>query len=76
LGGTGVGKSKFCSVLLEGEDLGAFVSSSSAEGGETKIITSRTGFALGNSKPIKIFDIPGLCDPELPLKDWMKQINE
>jgi hypothetical protein len=38
-------------------------------GGETKEITFHQGFAFGENsgKRIKVFDLPGLLDPEMPM---------
>ena len=76
-GSAGCGKSTLCNFLLDGKNSGRFKSSKTTAGGETKTISAQSGFALGkaNSKQIKVFDIPGIGDPELPLSEWVTEIK-
>ena len=76
-GGTGVGKSTVCNILLDGEDVGTFKTSEITDGGETKFVTSGVGWALGDRnfrRRVQVFDVPGLADPDLPIEQWVQEI--
>jgi GTP-binding protein EngB required for normal cell division len=78
-GGPGVGKSTLCNFLIDGKNSGLFKSSDTTEGGETKHVTHQEGHALGDSslkKRVKVFDVPGLGDPDLPIDMWVDEIKE
>ena len=78
-GGPGAGKSTVCNFLLDGEDSNTFKASESTAGGETKVVSSKKNWALGDSntgKRVHVFDIPGLADPELPIEKWVEEIRE
>lgn len=77
LGGPGVGKSTVCNFLIDGKDLGRFKASDSADTGVTKVVTSHSNFALGNKDLpyVKVFDVPGLTDPDLPIEDWAQEVR-
>ena len=68
-GGAGVGKSTVCNFLVSGKDEGPFIASKTTEGGETRDISYRDGYALGNKSNgrVKVVDMPGLADPTLPI---------
>ena len=76
-GGPGVGKSTFCNMILDGKDSGRFKSSESTQGGETKKVSSFKGNALADQKnaKVKVFDVPGLTDPDLPIDLWVEEIR-
>jgi ribosome biogenesis GTPase A len=78
LGGAGVGKSTLCNFLLSGKDSGKFKSSKTTDGGETKEVISHGGKALGkaNGKSVKIFDTPGLADPDQPIQQWADEVRK
>ena len=78
-GGAGVGKSTLCNFLLDGKDSQSFISSDTTEGGETQDFKSLTGYALGDKvskKYVKIFDTPGMADPQIPIALWVEKIKE
>lgn len=76
-GSAGCGKSTLCNFLLDGNNSARFKSSKTTAGGETKTISAQIGFALGkaNGRCVKVFDIPGIGDPELPLADWVNEVK-
>ena len=78
MGGPGCGKSTLCNFLLEGKDSGKFKASKSTKTGETKTVSSQEGYALGDPSrcKVKIFDTPGLADPELPIEAWCDEIRD
>ena len=65
VGTAGVGKSTFCSFLLDGEESQRFKSSNAGVGGVTKDMLVAKGHALGDSsKPrVKVIDTVGFGDP-------------
>ena len=78
-GGAGVGKSNLCNFLIDGENSGKFKASNSTEGGETRVVTSCIGKALGyetSTKELKVFDVPGIADPTIPIEAWIQAIKD
>lgn len=64
--------------MLDGKDSGHFKASESTQGGETKDVSCEKNWALGDSqtkKKVKVFDIPGLADPDLPIAEWVEEIR-
>lgn len=74
----GSGKSTLANFLVDGEDSNRFETSNSTGGGVTKKIQSARGFALGEkslSKKVQVFDLPGLADPDMPMMEWIDEIQ-
>lgn len=78
LGGPGSGKSTLCNFLIDGEDSQKFVTSKTTKGGETQSVQCESGFALGcnKEKKIKVFDLPGMADPQMPIEIWAEEVRE
>jgi septin family protein len=77
-GGSGTGKSTICNFLLDGRQSHSFKASNSTEGGETKTVSSKKNWALGDpktNKRVQVFDIPGLADPDLPIQQWAEEVR-
>lgn len=78
-GGSGVGKSTVCNFLLNGNKKQVFKASDTTETSETLEVTSHEGWALGKpelKKKVKIFDVPGICSPDVPIEEWAETIRD
>ena len=78
-GGAGVGKSTLCNFLIDGKDCAKFKASKTTEGGQTQKVTSTFGKALGDNKStkeVKVFDVPGIADVNIPIEAWIQAIKD
>lgn len=78
-GGSGVGKSTLCNYLLNGNTEEKFKATETTEGSETREVTYFDGDALGDpslKKKVRIFDVPGLFSPDLPIAEWAESVRD
>ena len=78
IGGPGAGKSTVANFLIDGKDSNLFEASKDTVSGVTQGVQMEIGPALGErkGKKFRVFDTPGLADPEMPIEEWVDKIKE